>query len=124
MELLIRHEGVDHKAEAQMLKNTLWVHFQGRTFAVDKQIPGRRSRKGSAVESDRVLAPMPGKITKILVVADQEVEKGQAVLVMEAMKMEYTLKAEVAGRIAIIQCQTGDQVILGKMLVKIEPTKS
>jgi biotin carboxyl carrier protein len=64
---------------------------------------------------------MPGKVTKILLPIDAAVTAGQAVLVMEAMKMEYTLKAEVAGTIETIDCLAGDQVVLGKTLVKIKP---
>jgi len=126
MEIKIRQAGQDHIAEAQVLKGNLWVHYNGRTFAVDAQPAGRKSRNktGLGASSDQVLAPMPGKITKILVTPGQQIEKGQAVLVMEAMKMEYTLKAEVAGKVEKIQCQVGDQVILGKMLVKIEAVKS
>jgi biotin carboxyl carrier protein len=121
MEIKIRHHGTDFKAEAQVIKETLWVHYNGRTFAVDAQPASRkRGRAGVGASSDKVLARMPGKVTKILVNSGQEIKKGQTVLVMEAMKMEYTLKAEVAGKIAHIECQTGDQVVLGKMLVKIE----
>jgi biotin carboxyl carrier protein len=54
----------------------------------------------------------------------QEITKGQAVLVMEALKMEYTLKAVIAGKIGQIECQVGDQVVLGKLLVKIEAAKA
>lgn len=125
MEIKVRHQGVDHKAEAQVIKDTLWVHFNGRTFAVDAQPQSRRRKKaGGGASSDTVLAPMPGKVTKILVNVGQEITKGQAVLVMEAMKMEYTLKAEIAGKISHIDCKTGDQVVLGKALVKIEPAKA
>lgn len=121
MEIKIRHKGMDVKAEAQVIKGTLWMHFAGRTFSVDAQPMSRkREKKGSGISSDKVLAPMPGKVTKVLVALNQKIEKGQAVLVMEAMKMEYTLKAEVAGKIGKIECQSGDQVILGKMLVKID----
>lgn len=122
MEIKIRHEGMDHKGEAQIIKDTLWVHYNGRTFTVEAQPSSRkRNKSGGGSSSDKVLAPMPGKVTKILVDLGQEVEKGQAVLVMEAMKMEYTLKAEVAGHITQIDCKVQDQVVLGKMLVKIAP---
>lgn len=121
MEIKVRHNGADIKAEAQLIKDTLWVHLGGRTFAVDAQPAGRKRKKaGGGASSDKVLAPMPGKVTKILVNPSQEIAKGQAVLVMEAMKMEYTLKAEIAGKIGQIECQAGDQVVLGKLLVKIE----
>lgn len=125
MEIKVRHNGADLKAEAQLIKDTLWVHFNGRTFAVEAQTSGRkRNKAGGGASSDKVLAPMPGKVTKILVNAGQEISKGQAVLVMEAMKMEYTLKAEMAGKIGQIECQVGDQVVLGKLLVKIEAAKA
>jgi acetyl/propionyl-CoA carboxylase alpha subunit len=125
MEIKIRHHGADIKAEAQLIKDTLWVHYNGRTFAVDAQPAGRkRNKSGGGASSDKILAPMPGKVTKILVNSSQEISKGQAVLVMEAMKMEYTLKAEIAGKIGQIECQVGDQVVLGKLLVKIEAAKT
>jgi biotin carboxyl carrier protein len=124
MEIKIRHQGADHKAEAQVIKDTLWVHFNGRTFAVDAQPQSRKRKKAAGGTSDTVFAPMPGKVTKILVKPGQDLSKGQAVLVMEAMKMEYTLKSDIAGKVALIDCQTGDQVVLGKALVKIEPAKA
>ncbi|MNU08488.1 2-oxoglutarate carboxylase large subunit [compost metagenome] len=64
---------------------------------------------------------MPGKVTKLLLGVGSAVQAGQAVLVMEAMKMEYTLKSEIAGTIETIECAAGDQVVLGKTLVKIKP---
>lgn len=125
MQVKIRHHGIDYCAEAQIIKNLLWVHHNGKTFSVEAQVQGRKSRKaGVAATSDKIIAPMPGRITKILVVPDEKIEKGQAVLVMEAMKMEYTLKAEIAGKIATIHGQVGEQVVLGKILAHIEATKS
>lgn len=125
MEIKFRVDGQDHSAEAQLLQNTLWIHFQGRSFAVDAAPAGRKSRGKSAAAAnpEQISAPMPGKVTKVLVKQGQNLEKAQAVLVMEAMKMEYTLKTEIPGRVAEILCQAGDQVPLGKLLVKLEPTK-
>ncbi|WP_374029336.1 acetyl-CoA carboxylase biotin carboxyl carrier protein subunit [Bdellovibrio bacteriovorus] len=123
MEVTVRIDGVDHKAQAQLIKGTLWVHHNGRTFTMDTG-SGRKSRKKGAGggSSDQILAPMPGKVTKILLSPGANVEAGQAVLVMEAMKMEYTLKAEIAGTIDAVTCAVGEQVALGKSLVKIKPT--
>lgn len=121
MDMKIRVKGVDHPVQAQLLKGTLWVHANGRTFTMDANT-GRKSRKkgGAGGSSDQIAAPMPGKITKILVKVGDDVQAGQAVLVMEAMKMEYTLKAEIAGSIEQISCNVGEQVVLGKSLVKIK----
>lgn len=122
MELKVRVNGVDYKASAQIIKGTLWVHHNGRVFTVDAT-SGKKSRKkaGAGGSSDNVVAPMPGKVTKILVSNGASVNAGQAVLVMEAMKMEYTLKAEIAGTVENINCIVGEQVALGKSLVKIKP---
>ncbi len=123
MEIKVRIDGVDHKAQAQLIKSTLWVHHNGRVFTVDAGT-GRKSRKkaGAGGSSDQVIAPMPGKVTKILLNPGSAVSIGQAVLVMEAMKMEYTLKAEIEGTIDSVNCAVGEQVALGKALVRIKPT--
>ncbi|MEK2689134.1 acetyl-CoA carboxylase biotin carboxyl carrier protein subunit [Bdellovibrio sp. GT3] len=122
MEIKVRIDGIDHKAQAQLLQGTLWVHSNGRTFTMDAG-SGRKSRKksGAGGSSDTVIAPMPGKVTKILVQPGTVVKAGQAVLVMEAMKMEYTLKCDIAGTIDSVSCAVGEQVALGKALVKIKP---
>ncbi|WP_413585540.1 acetyl-CoA carboxylase biotin carboxyl carrier protein subunit [Bdellovibrio sp. HCB274] len=123
MEVKVRIDGIDHKAKAQLLQGTLWVHANGRTFTMDAG-SGRKSRKkaGAGGSSDTVIAPMPGKVTKILVQSGAEIKAGQAVLVMEAMKMEYTLKADIAGTVETVSCAVGEQVALGKALVKIKPS--
>ncbi len=119
MEILVRVNGQDQRVQAELIRQTLWIHFQGETWTVDTN-SGRRSKKKSAgSSSDQIVAPMPGKVTKILSPKGQQVEKGQAVLVMEAMKMEYTLKAEMAGQIQDVHCTVGEQVTLGKVLVQI-----
>ncbi|UYL08617.1 acetyl-CoA carboxylase biotin carboxyl carrier protein subunit [Bdellovibrio sp. SKB1291214] len=123
MDVKVRIDGVDHKGQAQLLQGTLWVHVNGRTFTMDAGA-GRKSRKkaGAGGSSDTVSAPMPGKVTKILVQTGAELKAGQAVLVMEAMKMEYTLKADIAGTVDSVSCAVGEQVALGKALVKIKPS--
>jgi acetyl/propionyl-CoA carboxylase alpha subunit len=119
MEILVRINGQDQRVQAELIKQTLWIHFQGETWTLDTST-GRRSKKKSAgSSSDQIVAPMPGRVTKMLLLKGQKVEKGQAVLVMEAMKMEYTLKAEMAGDIQDVHCTVGDQVTLGKVLVQL-----
>lgn len=67
----------------------------------------------------RVIAPMPGRIIDLLVAKAQEVEKGQPLLVMEAMKMEVTIRAECSGLIDELPIAAGDQVEDGALLVSI-----
>jgi 3-methylcrotonyl-CoA carboxylase alpha subunit len=64
---------------------------------------------------------MPGKVIAVLVQAGSTVSKGEALLVMEAMKMEHTITAPTAGTIARIHYAVGDQVAEGEALVAIQP---
>jgi biotin carboxyl carrier protein len=105
---------------AQLIQGKLWVHRQGETFVIDQQKQSRRRKSVEGKSSTtQIVSPMPGKITKILVETQQSVEIGQAVLVMEAMKMEYTLKSELSTSIEKILVKVGDQVQLGQLLVKL-----
>ncbi|MGZ5279078.1 MAG: acetyl-CoA carboxylase biotin carboxyl carrier protein subunit [Pseudobdellovibrionaceae bacterium] len=109
------------KNTAQMVKGQLWVHFDGRTFIYENPAQKKFGSKGAGkAKSGDLLSPMPGKVTKLLKKAGDKVAVGEVVLVMEAMKMEYTLKADVAGEITDLACKVGDQVALGKLLAKIK----
>ena len=70
--------------------------------------------------SDRVIAPMPGRIVLVKAKAGDEIAEGQELLVMEAMKMELTLRAPRAGRVEAVQATTGDFVEADAVLVKLE----
>ena len=109
------------KNTAQLIRGQLWVYFEGRTFLYESPNQNRFGRKGTGkIKSGEVLSPMPGKVIKLLKNKGETVKAGETVLVMEAMKMEYTLKADVAGIIELLSCQVGDQVPLGRLLVKIQ----
>ncbi|MEM7647470.1 MAG: acetyl-CoA carboxylase biotin carboxyl carrier protein subunit, partial [Pseudomonadota bacterium] len=77
---------------------------------------------GSGGESDPsvIVAPMPGKIIKVLKTMGDIVEEGETVVVMEAMKMEYNLKASQKRRVREIHCVPGQAVALGLTLVDME----
>lgn len=68
----------------------------------------------------RLTAPMPGKVIAILVEEGATVSKGQPVIVLEAMKMEHTLKAPADGKVTHLRYQIGDQVSEGVELVGFE----
>jgi biotin carboxyl carrier protein len=68
----------------------------------------------------QVIAPMPGKIVRILVNAGQTVENDQGLLVVEAMKMQNEIRASKAGKIERIFVREGQAVAAGEALVTIE----
>jgi len=67
-----------------------------------------------------VNSPMPGKVVKVFVKVGDEVSEGQAVVVVEAMKMENELKAPKAGKVTEVTAREGTAVENGSKLVVIE----
>ena len=65
-------------------------------------------------------APMPGRVIKLFVQPGTQVEKGQPLLILEAMKMEHTITAPAAGTVKAIHYAAGEQVLEGAELVNIE----
>lgn len=70
-------------------------------------------------EGTKVTAPMPGTILDIKVAVGDTVESGQAIMVLEAMKMEIEVKAPKAGTIQSIAVAQGDKVVTGQALAVI-----
>ncbi|MCE3010473.1 MAG: acetyl-CoA carboxylase biotin carboxyl carrier protein subunit [Proteobacteria bacterium] len=120
MKLVVEHPRAGQVAgEAEFVNGKLWIHLNGRTICIDTEEKASRS-KGKKGKNLGVVAPMPGKVTKILKSVEDSVLTGDPVLVMEAMKMEYTLKSDKDGQLKELFCKVGDQVPLGKLLAKVE----
>jgi 3-methylcrotonyl-CoA carboxylase alpha subunit len=71
-------------------------------------------------DAGRLTAPMPGKVVSFAVKAGDMVKKGQALAVMDAMKMEHTIAAPVDGKVAELLYAPGDQVVEGAELLRLE----
>jgi biotin carboxyl carrier protein len=66
-------------------------------------------------------APLPGAIAKVLVAAGDVVAEGDVLVVLEAMKMEHTLRASGWGTVSDVLCAVGQQVDVGDLLVAVTP---
>ena len=96
----------------------LWVdgpHVSARL----REVP-RFTDPADAVASGSLLAPMPGTVVRVSVEAGATVAAGDAVLVLEAMKMQHTVTAPHAGTVAEINVEPGAQVASGEVLAVVE----
>lgn len=124
MKVPFEFQGQFHEVEAELIKGHLWIHFEGRTWCVEKEngAPKRGKAQGVKASGSRNLisAPMPGKIIKVLAQSGSRAEIGQVLVIMEAMKMEYTLKADRTVQISEVLVKPGQQVRLGDTLILFE----
>jgi acetyl-CoA/propionyl-CoA carboxylase biotin carboxyl carrier protein len=83
--------------------------------------PRRRSAKkvGAAISGDTLASPMQGTIVKVAVEEGQEVEAGDLVVVLEAMKMEQPLNAHKSGTVTTLAAQVGAAVTSGEVICSI-----
>jgi biotin carboxyl carrier protein len=104
-------------------RGTVLASLDGRTVPVT--IDGRRTRlssgdtTGDAGGDQAIVAPMPGRVVRVLVGPGDEVAARQGVVVVEAMKMENELRAPRAGRVKEIAVAAGASVEAGRVLVVI-----
>ncbi len=97
----------------------------GETFRVrvDDAAAGRRrgptAARAGAGAGQRLVAPMPGKVVKVLVEVGQPVERGAGLVVLEAMKMENEFRATGSGMVSEIHVEPGQTVDAGALLVVI-----
>ena len=113
-------DGRPVRAIVARLRDRIHVAVDGHTVVferVDDAAGGGARGAGSGM----VTAPMPGKIVKVLVAAGDAVTAGQPLVVVEAMKMETTLTAEIDGTVATLAATPGAMVDAGAVLVQITP---
>ena len=114
---------IDGRSYAVTLLGQGEVSVNGRVFHVEVFDPrGLRGRRAAAESSgpQAVAAPMPGRVIRVLVEAGQQVEAGQGLIVVEAMKMQNEMKSPRAGRVAAVKAAAGATVSAGDILVVIE----
>jgi biotin carboxyl carrier protein len=102
------------------------VHVNGQVVPAGLRTSAQRRRgvpggQGAAGASDsQVLAPMPGRVVKVLVTPGMAVEARQGVIVVEAMKMENELRAPRDGKVRDVNVAEGQSVEAGSVLLVVE----
>jgi biotin carboxyl carrier protein len=126
--LLVRDDAGMRAVEATVVRQIgsvgLDVHFDGFHIPVQPKTGlGRRTRGVAGAQGSgpqRLVAPMPGKVVRVLVAPGDEVKARQGLVVVEAMKMENELRAAREGRVREVLVKEGQSVEAGAALVVIE----
>jgi biotin carboxyl carrier protein len=99
------------------------IQVNDRVFSVEIFDPRElraRSSSGASEGRQHIVAPMPGKVVRLLVSAGDAIEAGQGLIVVEAMKMQNEMKSPKAGTVVEIKTRDGATVAAGEILVVIE----
>ncbi len=116
----IEWQGKIYKFWAQRDRNFLWIHYKGCTWRWNaEKDSGRKLKKKQKTLKGLILSSIPGRIDGIFVQKGDKIQKGQALLVMSAMKIEYNFRAEAHGIVEDIYCESGQTVSADQELIKI-----
>ena len=117
-------DGVRISLAPGIVPGELLAYLAGRTAPVI--VNGRRTGRagadtGAGADGEqKITAPMPGRVVRVLVAPGDDVEARQPVVVVEAMKMENELRSPKAGRIKDVAVSPGASVEAGRVLVVVE----
>ncbi|MEU5966267.1 biotin carboxylase N-terminal domain-containing protein [Streptomyces globisporus] len=99
-----------------------WLGRDGDTWHVQDHDPVEASLSGAGRSgADTLAAPMPGTVTVVKVAVGDEVEAGQSLLVVEAMKMEHVISAPHAGTVTELDVSAGATVAMDQVLAVVVP---
>jgi biotin carboxyl carrier protein len=118
-------DGVVHQAAAARDGDTFYVDIDSHLFEVrlptDDAIAGGAGDHG---EKDKIFAPMPGKIVKLLVAVGDTVAPKQPLVIVEAMKMENPVQSKADGVVKAVNFAEGDQVDTESAIIELELAES
>jgi biotin carboxyl carrier protein len=121
--LSLRIGNLAYEVKSERVTNELHVWVGSTRFAVEVRDP--RSLRGRARAAEdhgprKIVAPMPGKVVRLLVREGDEIEAGAGVAVVEAMKMQNEIKSPKKGTIQKILVSEGSAVNAGDVLIVVE----
>jgi biotin carboxyl carrier protein len=118
--LFLMLDGRAYRAAIARNGRDRWVAVQGEVYTFSPETGAPSAHQIGSVASPEVTAPMPGKILHVLVAPGDRVSAGDALLILEAMKMETRLLAESTGTVRTVRVAAGDMVDGGQTLVVLD----
>jgi acetyl/propionyl-CoA carboxylase alpha subunit len=117
----VTFDGVQRSFRISEAGEQFFVQSQSSSRLVTRA--ARYPRSHAASEHESAYAPMPGQVLKVLVSLGQQVSAGNPLVILEAMKMEQTLRASADGVVEAVLVKQGDVVAPGDTLVQIAASK-
>ncbi len=100
--------------------DTIFVQLRGRSVKLNRVDPSRASAGAAGAGAGASHAPMPGVVVSLLVSTGQQVSKGDALLVIESMKLQMTISATLDGEVAELPLAVGQTFQRNDMLVRLK----
>ena len=110
-------QGLRHTFRVSEGDGRHWISGPGGTITL-LETPRFPPPADAALEGG-LLAPMPGKVVRVMVQAGEEVKRGQVLVVLEAMKMEQTAVSPEDGVVREVKVREGEQVTAGQVLAVV-----
>lgn len=117
-QLVSEQHGLRRQTRAIRRDDTLYLSWQGELHAIRRYDP-IAAVEASHTHQGGLTAPMNGSIVRVLVEVGQAVEAGTPLVVLEAMKMEHSIRASTAGKVSALYCTEGEMVSEGTVLVAL-----
>ncbi|MFP3992245.1 biotin/lipoyl-containing protein, partial [Streptomyces sp. E11-3] len=115
-------DGVTHTFSRADAPDGVWLGRDGHAWHLQDHDPVEAALTGAAHSgADTLAAPMPGTVTVVKVAVGDEVDAGQSLLVVEAMKMEHVISAPHAGTVSEIDVTPGSTVAMDQVLAVVTP---
>ncbi len=118
----VTHNGHSHFIAAIKHKDIFYIDIDSNVLEVREadSVSNASSAESHHVIKDKVFAPMPGKIVKILVKKGDSVTTKQPLVIVEAMKMENQINSPASGRVKSVNFSAGDQVNTTSPIIELE----
>ncbi len=105
---------------ATQVKGKLSVSLHGKLFYGEWTESAHSVGQATSASKADLVAQFPGKVRKILVMQDQRVKEGEPLILVEAMKMEFAIKAPYSGTVSKILVKEGQQLSPGDLMIDVE----
>lgn len=110
--------------EKSQNKYIVMINGVWHSFSIETPISYKRrrtlSKNGSASKVENVMAPMPGKVVDVMVEENSDIKEGEPILILEAMKMQNEIVANVNGKIKKVNIKNNDSVMKDEVMIEIE----